>query len=136
MERRQTRSEARECAFSLIFKLEHKADDRDFVVEQLIEEKPECIINLEYIKGSFFGVMDNTDALDEKIAAALPENRGFSRISDVVKAILRLAVYEIFYAEDIPQKVAINEAVELAKKYGEDDATGFVNGVLSGVISK
>ncbi len=136
MERRQTRSEARECAFSLIYKIEHKTDDREFVIEQLTEEKPECIINLPYIKESFFGVMDNIEALDEKITKVLPENRGFSRLSDVVKAILRLAVYEIFYNDDVPQKVAINEAVELAKKYAEDEAPSFVNGVLSGVIEK
>ncbi len=136
MERRQTRSEARECAFSLIFKLEHKADDREFVIEQLTEAKPECIVNLEYIKACFFGVIDNLSKIDEKITAVLPENRGFSRLSDVVRAILRLAVYEIFYREDVPEKVAINEAVELAKRYGEDDAPGFVNGVLSGVVKK
>ncbi len=136
MERRQTRSEARECAFSLIFKIEHKTDDMEFVIEQLTEEKPESIINLDYIKGCFFGVIEKLSELDEKITAVLPENRGFSRLSDVVKAILRLAVYEICYVEDVPEKVAINEAVELAKKYGEDDASVFVNGVLSGVISK
>ncbi|MBQ7794141.1 MAG: transcription antitermination factor NusB [Clostridia bacterium] len=136
MSRRQTRSEARECAFSLVFKLEHKADDKEFVIEQLTEEKPECIINLDYIRGSFEGVLEHMPEIDEKISAALPENRGFSRLSDVVKAILRLAVFEIYYADDVPEKVAINEAVELAKKYAEDDAPGFVNGVLSGVISK
>lgn len=133
MSRRQTRSEARECAFSLVFQL--GADvDTEFVIEQLTEEKPESITNIEYIKTVLLGVKDKISEIDEKISAALPSNRGITRLSKVVLAILRVAVYEMFYIDDVPYKVAINEAVELAKKYAEDDAPSFVNGVLSGVI--
>lgn len=136
MSRRQTRSEARECAFSLVFQVSADNIDVDFLIEQLTEEKPESIYNIEYIKTVLCGVADKTNELDERISAALPSNRGITRISKVVLAVLRLAVYEILYIEDVPEKVAINEAVELAKKYGEDDAPSFVNGVLSGVISR
>lgn len=135
MSRRQTRSEARECAFSLVFQLGTDIDT-DFVIEQLTEENPESITNIEYIKSVFLGVADKLLEIDEKISAALPTNRGISRLSKVVLAVLRVAVYEIFYVDDVPHKVAINEAVELAKKYAEDDAPAFVNGVLSGVIPK
>lgn len=136
MSRRQTRSEARECAFSLVFQIGTDEVDTEFLIDQLTEEKPESVFNIEYIKTVFLGVAENIQELDEKIAAALPSNRGITRVSKVVLALLRLAVYEILYVDDVPQKVAINEAVELAKKYAEDDAPSFVNGVLAGVISK
>ena len=58
------------------------------------------------------------------------------RLSKVTLAILRLAVYEIKYLEDIPDNVSVNEAVEIAKVYDIDDAPSFVNGVLSGVIKE
>ncbi len=136
MSRKQTRSEARECAFSLVFQLGADAVDTEFIIEQLTEEKPECVTNLSYIRQTVSGANEKLSELDAKIASALPENRGIARLSKVVLAILRLAVYEMFYVEDVPQKVAINEAVELAKRYGEEDAPSFVNGVLSGVLSK
>lgn len=134
MSKRQTRSQARECAFILVFQIGTGEEDIEFLTEQLLELKPESVDNLQYIRGAYLGTLEKLDEIDGKISAALPENRGFARISKVVKTILRLAVYEIFYVEDVPEKVAINEAVELAKKYAEDDAPAFINGVLSGVI--
>lgn len=136
MSRKQTRREARECAFSLIFQVGSEAFDTDFLIEQLIEENPECITNLDYIKSVLVGVSSKFQELDEIISAALPSNRAITRLSKVVLAILRLAVFEMKYVDDVPGKVAINEAVELAKIYAEDDAPAFVNGVLSGVISE
>lgn len=136
MSRRQTRSEARECAFSLVFQIGADEMDTEFLIEQLTEEKPESVFNIEYIKTVFLGVLENIKELDGKISAALPSSRGITRLSKVVLAVLRVAVYEIFYVDDVPQKVAINEAVELAKKYAEEDAPSFVNGVLAGVISR
>lgn len=136
MSKKQTRSEARECAFILVFQIGTGEEDIEFLTEQLIELKPECTDNLQYIRGAYLGVSERLEELDGKIAAALPKNRGISRISKTVKTILRLAVYEMLYVEDVPEKVAINEAVELAKKYAEEEAPPFVNGVLSGVISQ
>ena len=134
MSKKQTRSQARECAFILVFQIGTGEEDIEFLTEQLLELKPESVDNLQYIRGAFLGTLEKLDEIDGKISAALPETRGITRISKVVKTILRLAVYEIFYVDDVPEKVAINEAVELAKKYAEDDAPAFINGVLSGVI--
>jgi len=103
-------------------------------VSELLNIYPEAIDNLEYIKRTFLGVFENKEIIDAKIDAVLPKNRGFSRLSKVVVAILRIAVFEIFFADDIPDKVAANEAVEIAKKYAEDGASTFVNGVISGVM--
>lgn len=136
MSRRQTRSGARECAFSLVFQLGTASSDTEFLFEQLMEDKPESADNIRYIREVVCGVSENIEQLDEKISAVLPSNRGITRLSKSVLSILRLAIYEIFYVDDVPEKVAINEAVEIAKKYAEDDAAAFVNGVLSGVISK
>lgn len=136
MSRRQTRSQAREQAFSLIFQLGQNNEEPEFLIEQMLEEHPESVYNLPYIKGTVYGVCERREELTERISAVLPGNRAADRLSRAVFAILLLAAYEIGYAEDVPEKVAINEAVELAKKYAEDDAPAFVNGVLAGVIGK
>jgi len=134
MSKKQTRSEARECAFMLVFSYSMNPEDPEFLVSELLNIYPEAIDNLEYIKRTFLGVFENKEIIDAKIDAVLPKNRGFSRLSKVVVAILRIAVFEIFFADDIPDKVAANEAVEIAKKYAEDGASTFVNGVISGVM--
>ena len=134
MGRRQTRSQAREQAFSLIFQLGQNNEEPEFLIEQMLEEYPESADNLAYIKGTVYGVCERKEELIGKISAVLPDHRAADRLSKAVFAILLLAVYEIGYAADVPEKVAINEAVELAKKYAEDDAPAFVNGALSGIV--
>lgn len=134
--KKQTRSEARERAFSLIFQLYANSDEPEFLIEQMLEEFPESVDNLAYIKGAALGVMEKRDEILEQISSVLPKNRPITRLSRAVTVILMLAVYEISNVDDVPEKVAINEAVELAKKYAEDDAPAFVNGVLGGVVAK
>ncbi len=87
------------------------------------------------------------DEIEEKFVKLLPlipeidkmidshsEKWSVSRMGKVELSIIRLAVYEIFHDDTVPDKVAINEAVELAKKYGQDGAGAFVNGVLAGIL--
>lgn len=136
MGRRQTRSEARECAFSLIFQLGTNTEDPEFLIMEMLDEHPESLDNISYIRNVVYGVQENRTQLTSKIEAVLPENRPISRISKAVMSILLLAIYEIENIDDVPVKVAINEAIELAKKYAEDEAPSFVNGVLSGVVTK
>lgn len=76
-----------------------------------------------------------TDELDEKINQ-VAEGWKTRRMAKVDLTIIRLALYEILYDNDVPEKVAINEAVELAKKYGGDDSPSFVNGVLAKLVRK
>ena len=73
-------------------------------------------------------------SLTEIISQNLAKGWKFERISKVAKSVLQLAIYEILYSEDVPTPVAINEAVELAKKFDEPDSSAFVNGVLAGVV--
>ena len=75
------------------------------------------------------GVLDHIEAIDERITSQL-ENFEFGRLSTVDRNILRLATYEMFYCDDVPPVVAINEAIEIAKRFGTEDSSRFVNGVL------
>ena len=88
----------------------------------------------KYITDVTEGVAEKIEELDEKIK---PYLKGWTmdRIGKTDLAILRLAVYEIFYRDDIPYKVSINEAVELAKSFCDDSSPSFINGVLAGIIN-
>jgi N utilization substance protein B len=75
------------------------------------------------------GLLDNSDELDARISAKSP-NWSISRMGKIDLAIIRLAAYELIYREDIPKNVTINEAIEIAKKYGSEESPAFVNGIL------
>ena len=83
-----------------------------------------------YVTEVFFGAYENADVIDERMEKHL---KGWKkeRISPVSMAILRLAFYEMLYVADIPSKVTINEAIELAKKFDDEKSYSFVNGVLN-----
>jgi len=75
------------------------------------------------------GLLDKGDELDARISAKSP-NWSISRMGKIDLAIIRLAAYELIYREDIPKNVTINEAIEIAKKYGSEESPAFVNGIL------
>ena len=131
-----SRSRARCEAFKLIFELNQHKDDVDFLFDNLMNELPESINAMPYIKNVVLGVMDKETELLDEISRNLAKGWRIDRISKVARAVLMLAVYEIKYVDDVPEKVAINEAVELAKKFDEPDSSAFVNGVLAGVVKK
>ena len=127
------RRDARELAFSLIF-------EREFNREEPIENFFSNTVEFretetdEYVKNVFFGVEEKRDEID-KIADKYFENWKRNRISNVTEAIIRLAVYEMMYT-DIPSRVSINEAIELSKKFDEEKAKNFINGVLNSVAKE
>ena len=126
------RKNARENAFILIFEKIFRDDSVEDIIKDAIEAR-----NFEYddyVEKVFVGVFENLEEIDEQISANLKSWK-ISRISKVSLAILRLAVFEMLYMEDIPQGVSIYEAVELAKKYSTQDDASFINGVL-GALSK
>ncbi len=90
-------------------------------------------IDIDYIKNIIKVVTDNLEVIDEKIVGSLV-NWKLDRISKVNLTILRLAVAEMMFVEDVPGSVAINEAVELTKKYSDEKSSSFVNGVLDKVL--
>lgn len=125
-----TRRQAREEAFILIFEKQFNSADVSEILEiatEVRDLKPNG-----YIKTVFGGVYDNINVLDDIISQnAIGWKIG--RIAKVSLCILRLAIYEIKYMDDIPVSVSINEAVELAKKYATKEDASFINGILSSV---
>ncbi len=125
------RKTARENTFLLIFESVCKTDE----TAEEIFRKAVDIRGLEfddYVKRVFFGVAENLKLIEE---TAEPHLCGWKkeRVSPASTALIRLAVYEMLFMEDIPARVSINEAVELSKKYDDEKSYGFVNGVLHAV---
>lgn len=131
------RSEIREQAFKLIYSLEiQKKDNLEEQIELYIESNN--ITNndaVEYIKDAVLGIDKNKENITKRIEKYLKEDWKIERISKINLAILKLAIYEIVY-KDLPFKVVINEAVELAKKYGEDNSKNFINGILASIVKE
>ncbi|MCI8616727.1 MAG: transcription antitermination factor NusB [Clostridia bacterium] len=129
------RSAIRENAFKLIYSLEIQNTDNIKEQIDLFFESNEIKDEeaKKYIDNVVFGIENNKEEILKNIEQNLKEEWKLNRISKMDLAILKLAIYEIKY-NDIPYKVAINEAVELAKKYGEDKSKNFVNGILASVV--
>ena len=136
MSKKLSRSQARCEAFKIIFQLNQHMDDVDFLLDNLMNERPASITSMPYIKNVVYGVMEKYDELTGIISENLADGWKVERISKVARAVLLLAIFEIKYVEDVPEKVAINEAIELAKKFDMPDSSVFVNGVLAGVVNK
>lgn len=131
------RTAIRELAFKLIYSLEiQKQENLDEAIEVFLESNEiEDKSAQEYIQDAILGIEKNKETITEQIEENLKKDWKIDRISKMDLSILKLAIYEIQY-KDIPFKVVINEAVELAKKYGEDSSKNFVNGVLASIVNK
>lgn len=128
-----SRRKVRDMAFKYIYAMSYGKSDTQNVIDSILESYEEEITMLEGEDKEFFdflttGVEQNLEEIDKSILSKL-KNWTISRIFKIDLAVLRLAIYEVLYTE-VPYKVAINEAVELAKKYGNDESYTFVNGVL------
>ncbi len=146
-----TRRELREHCFKMLFCADfYQAEDKEEQLKQYFQAPEEDEISPEGVKEILHrvelkeadeetllkrseSIMRKVPELDEKIDE-VAEGWKTRRMGKVELAILRLAVYEMKYDEEIPEKVAINEAVELAKKFGGSDAPAFVNGILAKLV--
>jgi len=117
---------AREKAFQVLFSI----DNEDFDAGVALELSMDGEEANTFLTTLIYGVVEHKHDIDEKITDAL-ENWSFKRLANVEKTLLRIATFEMSPAIDTPVGVAINEAVELAKVYGDDQSGKFVNGVLS-----
>ena len=125
------RKTARENAFILLFERSIKQDETaEEIFEKATNERG--LEYDDYVKGVFFGCVENAVVLSDTIEKCLV-GWNKKRVSHVSSAIIELATYELMFLDDIPVKVSINEAIELSKKYDEDKAYVFVNGVLNKV---
>jgi len=126
-----TRREAREELFKLVYEKNIRSESATEIYEA---ESLERDISDKYIKKAFVGIFEKVDEID----ALISENaRGWKihRLSKVTLAIIRISVYEMLFGE-IPVSISINEAIELAKKYADDSAPSFVNGILNTIAKQ
>ena len=127
-DKKHERRRAREDALSLLYSSDIMESDAAKLIDDGVF--PEDIELSEYAESLVRGVTEHRAEIDERLSAT-SENWSVDRMPVVDRALLRLAVYEMVYVDDVPISVAINEAVELAKTYGgEDESSRFVNGVL------
>ncbi len=132
-----SRTEMRELAFKLIYSLEvQKTEDLEEQIDLYIQQNEiENEATIEYIKDMIFGINKNSEDIKSIVKSCLSEKWTIERLSKINLSILKLAIYEMKY-KDIPFKAEINEAVELAKKYGEDTSSKFINGALATAIKQ
>ncbi|MCQ2400651.1 MAG: transcription antitermination factor NusB [Lachnospiraceae bacterium] len=132
-----SRHEIREQIFLIMFSLTFHSDEnmRDLILRYLDETCELKVTDMERaeILRKTMDIADKVSELDKKIDA-VSESWKLSRMGKAEAAILRIALYEMLYDEDVPTKVAINEAVDLAKEYGSDESPKFINGVLAKLV--
>ena len=126
-----SRKKSREKAMEILFSMSLTKDNSDEALESFVENYEEDIkeLDLDYIKSILEGVENNKNEIDSFIEKNL-KNWKLDRVSKVNLAILRIAIYEMKNCEDVPGKVAVNEALELCKKYSDEKSVSFINGVL------
>lgn len=128
-----SRYKKREQAFLLCFESLFSDAEIDELADNAGDARDEFLS--DYAIDCVKGIREHQEEIDEKISSNLKSGWKINRISKVSLAIMRVAVFEMLYLEDIPVSVSINEAVELSKKYSVEDDTAFINGVL-GAIAK
>jgi N utilization substance protein B len=126
------RHKARELALQVLYEIDSVGHKPEETLERILSEIETSADASDFVTGLVKGVIENREQLDQNIrdfAPAWPLNQ----ISIIDRNILRLAIFEILHDNKIPVKVAINEAVELAKTYGSNNSSRFINGVLGSI---
>ena len=126
------RTQARECALQILYQIEMNPDSTPLeeVIQAFWEENPEASEDSRHFAEVLVrGSLERRAEIDPIIVKAT-EHWQIDRMAVIDRSILRFATYELLYVEDIPRKVTINEAVDLAKKFSQEESGKFVNGVL------
>ncbi len=129
----RNRHEARELALKALFAFDIGKSDPDCMLEHLSAEEGPRDAVLKYSKQLIEGVANNKATIDSLIDSNAIEWK-LNRMAAVDRNIMRVALYEILFAPDVPQAVAVNEAIEIAKVYGANDSPRFINGILGNII--
>lgn len=128
------RSAMRELAFKLIYEIEMQNEDEEFEIfienNEITDEKV-----IEYLKDIKSGIKEHSEEINDLITTNLKQNWSLKRISKINLSLIKLAIYEMVYKK-LPYKIAINEVVELAKKYADESAPVFINGILASVVKE
>lgn len=129
------RRKSRELAMKLLFESSINKKDAGEIIEDYKEQNEDYKdMDFEYIKTLLSGIQEKENILNEKIESSLT-NWKLNRISKINMAILKVAVFEIFFVEEIPDKVSVNEAIELAKVYSDEKSPAFINGAIGNMIN-
>lgn len=130
-----SRKKDREKTLELLFGIELSKDDPNEAISTFVDNFEGDIktFNIEHIKEVINGVISKKEEIDKLIEKSLT-NWKMERISKINLSILRLGIYEMKYVEDVPDRVAINEALELTKRYSDEKSVSFINGVLDNIL--
>lgn len=123
------RTKARECALQMLYQIDITSDTAEPALEGYWQDNKQQQQIVEFATNLVKGVCQKKGRIDE-LLTSYTENWTISRMAVVDRNILRMGVYELLYCPDIPPKVSINEAVDLAKKFGDSESGKFVNGIL------
>lgn len=129
------RSAMRELAFQLIYGLEMQKDEENSEQVDIFVENNEITDEkvIHYLKDIQAGLAEHSSEINQLIENNLKENWSLARVSKINLSLIKIAIYEMLYKQ-VPYKVAINEVVELAKKYSDESAPVFINGILASVV--
>lgn len=127
------RKHAREGAMKLLFQMDNTGDYSDESLDIFLDNFSYDELETEYILNTVKDLINKKDIIDVHIDEQL-KGWSINRLASVDLAVLRIAIYEIMYRDDIPIEVSINEAIETTKKYSSEDSYKFVNGVLGGFV--
>lgn len=127
------RRKSRELALRMLYQLETNSSNPELALENYCNIFPYQQDVVDYAESLMLGVKKDREIIDTYIQDA-SEHWKINRIAFVDKNILRIGIYEMLFSDDVPPKVAIDEAIELAKKYGNEDSGNFINGVLDRVF--
>ena len=124
---------ARTCVMQTLFAVEFRGGTPDDILASVLEEFAPKLTETQFATDTLKGVLKHKKEISETIQKYAPE-WPIDKIAKVDRAILEIGVFEIMYSEDVPQVVAINEAIEIAKHFGDKNTPKFINGVLSSVM--
>ncbi|MFZ0449345.1 MAG: transcription antitermination factor NusB [Desulfatiglandaceae bacterium] len=127
-----SRRKARELAVQVLFSMEFDRDDSGIVFDRVCENFLGKKTSIPFARDLVLGVCEKRPEIDQLIRGS-SRNWRLERISRIDRSILRTAVFEILFCDDIPPKVSIDEAVELGKQFGNTDSAGFINGLLDNI---
>lgn len=124
---------ARTCVMQTIFSIEFKDSNPEELLKEILNEFAPKLTETDFAYETLKGVLKNKEEIGKKIQKYAPE-WPLDKIARVDRAILEIGIYEIMFSKDVPPVVAINEAIEIAKHFGDTNSPKFVNGVLSSVM--
>lgn len=137
-----TRRDIREKALQSLFQLsvnedlsKEEAMQHALISENDLIDEVETVLVPSYLDMLVSGVMEKQDEIDEKIKTHL-ENWSLNRLAKTDLIIIRVAIFEMMYVSDVPDRVALNEALEITKKYSDEKSRKFVNGVLANIVNE